>query len=95
MHIYKCFQFTVVQNPDPKCGSILERGLSKSEQDTVVRLHNEMRAKVANGKESKGRGGPQPSAANMMELVWSSLLGIPNQAQFPWIIQLSRSFKAQ
>ena len=69
MHIYNCFQFTVVQNPDPKCGSILVRGLSKSEQDTVVRLHNEMRAKVANGKESKGRGGPQPSAANMMELV--------------------------
>ena len=95
MHIYNCFQFTVVQNPDPKCGSILVRGLSKSEQDTVVRLHNEMRAKVANGKESKGRGGPQPSAANMMELVWSSLLGIPNQAQFPWIIQLCRSFKAQ
>ena len=66
------FQLIVIQNPDQRCGSILERGLSKSEQDTVVRLHNEMRAKVANGKESKGRGGPQPSAANMMELVWSA-----------------------
>ena len=97
MHIYKCFQFTVVQNPDPKCGSILERGLSKSEQDTVVRLHNEMRAKVANGKESKGRGGPQPSAANMMELVCMVcfVFGIPNLAQFPSITQMCRSFKAQ
>ena len=65
------FQSIVIQNPDPRCGSILERGLSKSEQDTVVQIHNEMRAKVANGKESQGRGGPQPSAANMMELVWS------------------------
>ena len=43
--------------------------MSKSERDTVVRLHNEKRAKVASGEESKGRGGAQPSAANMMELV--------------------------
>ena len=43
--------------------------MSKDEQDTVVGLHNEKRAKVANGDETKGRGKQQPGAANMMELV--------------------------
>ena len=57
------------KDPEPRCGKSLERGMSKSERDTVVRLHNEKRAKVASGEESKGRGGAQPSAANMMELV--------------------------
>ena len=65
----KLIPSSIDQDPDRRCGKTLERGLSKSEQDTVVRLHNEKRARVANGKESKGRGGPQPSAANMMELV--------------------------
>ncbi len=34
-----------------------------------MRLHNERRAFIANGKEKRGDPGPQPSAANMMELV--------------------------
>ena len=33
--------------------------------------HNELRAKVANGQEPKGRDGPQPDAANMRKMKWN------------------------
>ncbi len=52
-----------------RCGEVLERGLSPSEREEVVRLHNERRAFIANGLEARGDPGPQPKAANMMELV--------------------------
>ena len=32
-------------------------------------LHNQKRMHIANGLEERGDPGPQPSAANMMELV--------------------------
>ena len=32
-------------------------------------LHNQKRMKIANGLEKRGDPGPQPPAANMMELV--------------------------
>ena len=32
-------------------------------------LHNKKRMKIANGLEKRGDPGPQPPAANMMELV--------------------------
>ena len=60
--------------PSQACGEIVESGLTKDEQDTVVRLHNVKRAKVANGDETKGRKKKQPEAANMMELVKYSVV---------------------
>ena len=35
----------------------------------VLDLHNKKRMKIANGLEKRGDPGPQPPAANMMELV--------------------------
>ena len=35
----------------------------------ILDLHNQYRARVARGQESRGRGGPQPPAANMRQLV--------------------------
>lgn len=46
-------------------------GVSKAEQAEIVRVHNEFRARVANGQERRGRPGPQPSAADMEEMVSS------------------------
>ena len=34
-------------------------------------MHNEQRAKVANGHETRGVDGPQPKASNMNELTWN------------------------
>jgi hypothetical protein len=42
---------------EEECGEILERGLSDSEKDLVVRIHNERRAFVANGMEKRGDPG--------------------------------------
>ncbi len=47
----------------------MERGLTDEERIEVVRLHNEKRAFLANGMEMRGDPGPQPMAANMMEMV--------------------------
>jgi hypothetical protein len=47
----------------------LDRGLDSSERELALDLHNEKRSKVASGKERRGSPGPQPTAANMMEMV--------------------------
>ena len=51
------------------CGKVVERGLSDAEREEVVRLHNEKRSFIARGLEKRGDPGPQPPAANMMQLV--------------------------
>jgi len=37
------------------------------ERKEILKIHNELRAKVANGLETRG---PQPNAADMLEMVW-------------------------
>ena len=58
---------------NPDCGELLERGLTEEEKSRVVHLHNVKRAIIANGREKRGDPGPQPPAANMMELVNKNL----------------------
>ena len=53
-----------------KCGgSVLGSGLSQAEKDEILRVHNELRSKLASGLENRGRPGPQPSAADMEMMV--------------------------
>ena len=46
----------------------------QADKDAVVDAHNQLRARVANGLETLGVGGGQPSAANMRQMVWSDEL---------------------
>ena len=48
---------------------MLNRDLTPDEKMLVMDLHNQKRMHIANGLEERGDPGPQPSAANMMELV--------------------------
>ncbi|XP_068246095.1 CRISP/Allergen/PR-1-like [Palaemon carinicauda] len=57
-----------------------ERGVSDSEKKLILKLHNELREKVAKGQETLGNPGPQPSATNMKELVWNDELATVAQA---------------
>ena len=59
---------------EERCGQVLKRGLTDEERIRVTRLHNERRAFIANGLEQRGNPGPQPSAANMMELTYDEEL---------------------
>ena len=49
--------------------AIFDRGLSSREKTTILARHNHFRRRVARGNERRGRGGPQPGAANMKKLV--------------------------
>ena len=52
------------------CNVFRHRGVtSDSDKQAVVYIHNQLRSKVALGKETAGRPGPQPPAANMKKLV--------------------------
>ncbi|PSN50515.1 hypothetical protein C0J52_14364 [Blattella germanica] len=58
-----------------KCNTIKFRGVtSDSDKQAVVDIHNQLRSKVALGKETAGKPGPQPSAANMEKLSWDDEL---------------------
>jgi len=55
-------------------GQPLERGVSEDDKRTILRVHNQLRAKVARGDEQAGAPGPQPSASNMIEMTWDEEL---------------------
>ncbi|TRY68227.1 hypothetical protein TCAL_05216 [Tigriopus californicus] len=63
-----------------KCTRVLGDGVSKFEKAEIMRVHNEFRAKLANGLEKRGRPGPQPSAADMEEMEWDDELARVAQA---------------
>ena len=49
---------------------MVQQGVSNDEErDLILKFHNQLRAKIANGLEERGDPGPQPTAANMMEMV--------------------------
>ena len=52
-----------------KCGKVLGSGISGQDEKEILRVHNELRAKIANGQERRGKPGPQPPAANMEQMV--------------------------
>lgn len=59
-----------------RCGGDgpLSQGLSDLDKRSVVSAHNEFRSRVAAGSELHGRPGPQPPAADMMEMAWDDEL---------------------
>merc|ERR1719187_1289737 len=58
--------------PSEKCAKTIKfRGFSEAGKNHIVKIHNELRQKVASGQETIG---PQPGASNMMKLVWNDEL---------------------
>jgi len=57
------------------CGDVKSRKVtSQAMKDAIVKKHNDLRSKVAKGKETKGVNGRQPKAANMRQMVWNDEL---------------------
>ena len=54
-----------------KCGTVLGSGITNQDRQEIVRVHNELRSEIANGRERRGKPGPQPPAANMEQMVIS------------------------
>jgi len=65
----------------PKCGSPkgLARGISQSDIKEILQVHNQWRAKVANGLVTRGIPGPQPPAADMEQMEWDDELALVAQ----------------
>ena len=57
------------QGYGPKCGQVLGSGITRQDKEEILRVHNELRAKVANGQEKRGKPGPQPPASDMEQMV--------------------------
>jgi len=56
------------------CAKPMSSGVTSVEdKQAVVDAHNDLRRQVAQGDEERGNPGPQPSAANMREIVSISL----------------------
>jgi hypothetical protein len=52
------------------CGKPIFSGVrNNADKQTIVDAHNNLRRQVAQGRESRGRPGPQPPAANMRKMV--------------------------
>ena len=47
----------------------MARGISQSDIKEILQVHNQWRAKVANGLVTRGIPGPQPPAADMEQMV--------------------------
>ena len=58
-----------LQGYGPKCSKVLGSGVTAAEKAEIVRAHNEYRARLANGRERRGKPGPQPPAADMQQMV--------------------------
>jgi len=57
------------------CGDVKVTGVTnQAVKDAIVKKHNELRSKVAKGKETRGVDGSQPKASNMRKLVWNDEL---------------------
>ena len=61
-----------LQGVGPKCKTPHERGIPRSDRDLIMNMHNSVRSLVATGNERRGRPGPQPTAANMKQMVSTS-----------------------
>ncbi|XP_043244530.1 venom allergen 5.02-like [Amphibalanus amphitrite] len=69
------------------CGRLLTSGLGADQRRLVVTLHNELRSRVAMGQERAGAPGPQPPAADMIQMVWDDQLAAVAQR---WAEQCQR-----
>ncbi|XP_043468877.1 venom allergen 5-like [Leptopilina heterotoma] len=83
-----CFGHTmcVFRNPNPVCPT-LQVGLTASQRNEVLTVHNNFRRQVASGGERRGNPGPQPRARHMPNMVWDEELAIiaqrwANQCRF-------------
>lgn len=63
-----------------KCTQVLGSGTNRKEIEEILRVHNDLRAKIANGLENRGRPGPQPPAADMEQMEWDEELARVAQA---------------
>jgi len=70
-----------------ECGKFHKSNVTAAEQQIILAKHNELRAMVANGLETRGTPGPQPGATNMRELTWNIQLAEVAQA---WAQQCNR-----
>ncbi|KAG5343680.1 VA3 protein, partial [Acromyrmex charruanus] len=60
--------------PSATCEQVYKVGVTDEDINTILAVHNELRQKVASGKENKGNPGPQPKAVNMVNLSWNKEL---------------------
>ncbi|XP_037783703.1 scoloptoxin SSD976-like [Penaeus monodon] len=72
-------EHSMLLRPNLECNAH-RTGVSEAERQEILEVHNTLRAKVARGEEGEGDAGPQPSGADIRELVWNDELAQVAQA---------------
>ncbi|KAI9562740.1 hypothetical protein GHT06_010194 [Daphnia sinensis] len=80
---------TLAQYPvkQPKLADFLDLRVTDEERHLILELHNQLRQRVASGKENRGSPGPQPSAISIPNLKWSQELA---DAAWEWAKHLAQ-----
>ncbi|KAK4025467.1 putative Venom allergen [Daphnia magna] len=74
----------------PKLADFLDLRVTDEEKHLILELHNQLRQRVASGKENRGSPGPQPSAISIPNLKWSQELA---DAAWEWAKHLAQHHK--
>ena len=77
-----------------KCTQVLGSGTNQKDIEEILRVHNELRAEIANGLEKRGRPGPQPPATDMEQMVRMNAILSPICGFFSHIKKPSNRFFA-
>ncbi|XP_063606364.1 uncharacterized protein LOC134781210 [Penaeus indicus] len=72
-------EHSMLLRPNLECNAH-RTGVSEAEKQEILEAHNTLRAKVARGEEIAGDAGPQPTGADIRELVWNDELAQVAQA---------------
>ncbi|CAL4060377.1 unnamed protein product, partial [Meganyctiphanes norvegica] len=77
----KKYENTHSANLKPNCScEVHTQGMGTLQKAEILKIHNEFRALVAKGEETRGNPGPQPAGANIQQLTWSDQLAETAQA---------------
>ncbi|XP_015601279.1 venom allergen 5 [Cephus cinctus] len=88
-HVMCLYQY---DNCLQKCNDLENDDLESLEIESILKHHNELRNRIAQGVEVRGNPGPQPPARNMLELAWDyELAGIARR----WALQCEPTQKDQ
>nr|XP_023015804.1 venom allergen 3-like isoform X2 [Leptinotarsa decemlineata] len=81
------------EGPGPNCLDYKKIEITDQMKKSIVDIHNDIRNHVASGRETRGRLGGQPPAADMSQLVWDEELSLMAQRWADQCVNINATFQ--